>query len=131
MASWPVPDIDDLNRPYWDAIEAGHLMFQRCVRGHAWLPPRAQCPGCLASDWQWTQASGLATLKSWVVYHVAYHEAFRDRLPYNVSIVELDEGPRLITNVVAPADALRAELRLRLSVEREDGVALARFAPVE
>ena len=40
---------------------------------------------------------------SWVIYHHAYHEAFKDRLPYNVALVELDEGPRLITNIVNPA----------------------------
>jgi uncharacterized OB-fold protein len=66
---------------------------------------------------------------SWVVYHRSYHPAFADRLPYNVAIVELDEGPRLISNVagVQGGAGLEADMRLVLRVEREEGVPLARF----
>ena len=65
---------------------------------------------------------------SWVVYHHAYHEAFRNRLPYNVALVELDEGPRLITNIVNPDAGIKAERLVKLQIEDEHGVALARFA---
>lgn len=123
----PTPEIDGINKPYWDALAAGRLTFQQCSCGHRWLPPRAACPQCLRRHWSWQAAAGTGRIKSWVVYHVAYHEAFRDKLPYNVAIVELDEGPRLITNIVADNAALRAEARVRLSVSQEDGFALARF----
>ena len=63
-----------------------------------------------------------------MVYHHAYHEAFRDRLPYNVALVELDEGPRLITNIVNPDAGIAAEKPVTLKIEDEHGVALARFA---
>src|SRR5450432_4689590 len=93
----PEHAIDVIDRAYWDALAEGRLMFQRCVYGQHRLPPRAACPACLRADWTWQVAAGGGCLKSWVVYHIAYHEAFRERLPYNVAIVELDEGPRLIT----------------------------------
>ena|SRR5436305_740853 len=126
---FPVPEPTPLSQPYWDALRQGRLTFQCCRKcGHAWLPPRAECPECLTAEWAWAQASGNGRVISWVIYHHAYHEAFRDRLPYNVALVELDEGPRLITNIVNPQAGIKAERPVRLHIEDEHGVALARFA---
>jgi uncharacterized OB-fold protein len=124
----PHPEPTALTRPYWDALREGHLVFQRCdACGHAWLPPRRHCPACLKPEPTWEQASGAGRLVSWVVYHTAYHPAFESRLPYNVALVELSEGPRLLTNVVAPNDDLAADASVELKVEWEGDVALARF----
>ncbi len=131
MTALAKPDIDDVNRPHWDGLREGTLRFQACEAcGHIWLPPRGHCPACLADAAEWREAGGGGTLISWVVYHVAYHESLKDRLPYNVAIVELDEGPRLLTNVVGCDHAdLRPGLRLTLAIEWEDDLALARFRP--
>jgi len=129
--SFPLPEPTPLSQPYWDALRQGRLTFQRCRHcSHAWLPPRAECPQCLEAEWDWTTASGKGRVISWVVYHHAYHEAFRDRLPYNVTLVELDEGPRLITNIVNPdhGGGIKAERPVQLHIEDEHGVALAKFA---
>lgn len=129
---FPVPVRDGLTTPYWQALEQGILTFQRCAACNAaWLPPRGECPECLAADWRWESASGRGKLVSWVVYHVAYHPAFKDRLPYTVAVVELAEGPRLISNVIGAADpeSLRIDQGLRLVVEHEHGFALPRFRP--
>ena len=128
----PPPERNPLNTPYWDSLAAGALSFQRCSHcGHAWLPVRAECPHCLGAEWGWEQAAGGAKLISWVVYHTAFHPAFAGRLPYTVAVVELDEGPRLISNVVG-LDAgrpLAIEQRLRLVIEDESGTAVPRFLP--
>jgi uncharacterized protein len=129
----PAPELTELSRPFWDALKNdGALTFQRCSAcRHAWLPVRAHCPACLADDWQRERAQGGATLVSWVVYRHAYHPAFEARLPYTVAVVQLDEGPRMISNVVhADPTALRIEQRLRLLIEDESGTAVARFTPV-
>jgi uncharacterized protein len=123
----PKPEPTELTRPYWDALDQGHLVFQRCDCGNAWLPARRQCPSCLQPTLRWERASGRARLVSWVVYHTAYHEAFASRLPYNVALVELEEGPRLITNMVDAPAALTGDAPVVLQIEREGGVALARF----
>ncbi|MDE1947261.1 MAG: OB-fold domain-containing protein [Burkholderiales bacterium] len=128
---FPKPEIGELNRPYWDALREGHLVVQRCDQGHAWLPARRHCPACLSDQTRWERASGEGRLLSWVVYHQAYHPAFESRLPYNVALVELDEGPRLLTNVADAHDRLRAEARVRLKVEWEGDLALARFRLAE
>jgi uncharacterized protein len=106
------------------------LRVQRCrACGNAWLPPREACPECLSPDPAWEEASGRGTVVSWVVYHKAYHDAFRDRVPYNVAVVELEEGARLITNVAAPNDSLRVGMPVRLAPEEDFGLTLPRFAP--
>lgn len=125
--AFPKPEISELSRPYWDALREGRLLFQRCRCGNAWLPARSECPACLAPEPAWEQASGHGTLVSWVVYHTAYHPAFASRVPYNVALVQLREGPRLLTNIVAPGDALSGDAPVTLSVEREGDIALARF----
>ena len=128
----PAPERDALNTPYWDGLAQGALSFQRCDNcGHAWLPARSECPSCLADRWHWEKAAGGAKLISWVVYHTAFHPAFAKRLPYNVAVVELDEGPRLISNVTGVADTktLKIDQRLRLVIEIEGETAVPRFTP--
>ena len=131
-ATIPAPERNELNAPYWDALAQGSLTFQRCTPcGQAWLPPRSECPACLTDNCRWEMAGGDARLVSWVTYHIAYHPAFKDRLPYTVAVVELGEGPRLISNVVGidDAPALTIDQRLRLVIEREGGTAVPRFTP--
>lgn len=123
----PKPEPTDLSRPFWDALREGHLVVQRCNCGHAFLPARRHCPACLEPDPAWERASGKGTLVSWVVYHTAYHPAFEARLPYNVALVQLAEGPRLLTNIVDPLDSLRGDAPVELKIEWEGDTALARF----
>ena len=123
----PKPEPTELSRPFWDALRDGHLVFQRCRCGHAWLPARRHCPRCLDPEPRWERASGKATLVSWVIYHTAYHPAFESRLPYNVALIQLVEGPRLLTNIVDPNEALVADAPVELKIEWQGDAALARF----
>ncbi len=125
----PGPEITDLNRPYWDALKEGRHTYQCCnACGHRWLPARNECPGCLRDDWSWQTASGRAQLISWVVYRIAYHASFAQRLPYTVAVVELEEGPRMFSNIVgADAASLQIGMALRMVIEDEGGTAVARF----
>lgn len=129
MTEVPRPVLTPLSEPYWQGLEAGKLRFQSCADcDHAWLPPREQCPRCLSDHWQWKPATGRGRVISWVVYRQAAHPAFTDRVPYNVAIVELDEGPRLITNINADPADLAIEQPVALAVAVEQGFSLARFA---
>lgn len=129
--SYPVPEPTPLTKPYWDALKEGRLVFTRCQScGHGWLPARSECPRCLSDRWEWVPASGRGKVVSWVVYRHAYHEAFKSKLPYTVAVVELDEGPRLITNIVNPGhgNGIAIDRPVVLKIENEEGFALARFA---
>jgi hypothetical protein len=115
---------------YWRMLGEGKFRFQRCARcDNAWLPPREDCPACWSSQWKWEDASGKGRLVSWVVFHTAFHEAFEARLPYNVAVIELDEGPRLISNVVdLPASSVDVIDRpVKLTIEIDHERALPRF----
>jgi uncharacterized protein len=127
----PAPALTELSRPFWDALKGGQLTFQRCKAcHHAWLPARSECPNCLGEDWQRDSAKGGASLVSWVVYRIAYDPAFESRLPYTVAVVQLDEGPRMISNVVqADPASLRIDQPLRLTIEDEGEFAVPRFEP--
>jgi uncharacterized OB-fold protein len=124
------PERTPLNEPYWAGLGAGHLQFQHCQScGHAWLPPRAECPKCLKAEWVWEKASGRGRLITWAIYHIAYHKAFASLLPYNVAVVELAEGPRLVTNIINPdsGNGLACDHPVELAIEQGNGVALAKF----
>lgn len=113
-----------------EALAGGRLSFQRCQAcANAWLPPRDHCPRCLSASWEWEDASGRARVVSWVVYRRAFHPAFAERVPYNVVVAELEEGPRLISNVVGIErdEGLGIDVPLELQIEREGDVPVARF----
>ena len=83
--SFPLPEPTPLSKPYWDALGTGGSRSSAAGSvSHAWLPARAECPECLAAEWDWQTASGKGRVISWVIYHHAYHEAFKERVPYNV-----------------------------------------------
>jgi uncharacterized OB-fold protein len=114
---------------YRAALDARRLTFQRCrACSGAWLPPREDCPRCWSPDWGWEEASGKATVVSWVVYHTAFDKRFSDRLPYNVTLVELDEGPRMVTNLIdIPAGQDVVGRRAVLVFEEDFGRQLPRY----
>ncbi|MSO76365.1 MAG: hypothetical protein EXQ87_05565 [Alphaproteobacteria bacterium] len=97
----PLPKIDLLNRPFWEHAKAGRLAVQRCTGcGHRHMPPSPVCPTCLGENQDWEVVSGRGRLVSWVTFHRAYWGGFGADVPYDVCMVELDEGPILVSNLV-------------------------------
>ncbi|MCU1624324.1 MAG: hypothetical protein JWL79_3169 [Frankiales bacterium] len=96
-----LPTIEDEHRPWWDAAREGRLLIQRCEAcSTAFLYPRPFCPACWSQHVTWENASGRATLYTWSVVRSNDLPPFRDRVPYVAALVDLAEGPRLMTNVV-------------------------------
>ncbi|PJR09882.1 Zn-ribbon domain-containing OB-fold protein [Sinorhizobium meliloti] len=131
--SAPQPTLSPLTRPYWEALNAGSLTFQRCEEcEHAWLPAREACPSCLSPRWVRTQAAGTGRVVSWVIYHIAYAEHLAARIPYNVAVVKLEEGPRMLTSIVDCDSAdLRIDACVKLKVTEENGLPLPYFVLAE
>lgn len=121
-----------LSAPFWDGLQEGLLLMQRCgACGHHWLPARRECPHCLRDAASWVPATGLARLVSWVVYHTPLHPAFESQLPYNVAVVELQEGPRLVSNIVGVSpDQLRIDQPLRFTTRQRGSVQIAQFETI-
>ena len=128
----PLPGITEDGAPYWEGCRAGELRVQRCTAcGQLRFPPSALCPRCLGDDATWVRLSGRGTLYTFVVVHRPQHPAFFTDAPYNVVIVELEEGVRLHASVVdCPNDALRVGLPVEVVFDKvNDEVTLPRFRP--
>ena len=95
----PTPEQDTV--PFWEAARSERLVVKRCAAcAKAHFYPRPFCPHCWSEDVAWEDASGRATLYSWSVVHMNDLPPFNERVPYVAAVVDLDEGPRLMTNVV-------------------------------
>jgi uncharacterized OB-fold protein len=131
-ASRPVPRPTELSKPFWDAARRHELRIQQCTScGRHVFYPRLSCPHCGARALEWVPVSGNATVYSYTVARRATHPAFADRVPYVIAIVELDEGPRMTTNVVGCApDDVKIGMRVRATFEdMDDDIALVNFEP--
>ncbi|NKQ52419.1 DNA-binding protein [Amycolatopsis sp. K13G38] len=124
----PTPETEH----YWRAAAEGVLALQRCT-ACGWLGHRGRqfCAACTGEELEWFAASGEATLYSYVIVERG-EGAFAERTPYAVAIVELVEGPRMITNVVGveqTPEALVLDMPLRVTFERRGEHALPVFEP--
>ena len=129
----PGPTRDVYNAPYWDGLADHRLVMPRCEQcGHVLFPMRPVCTQCFSDSLQWVELSGRGTVWGYCVYHHAFHPAFVEQLPYNVSMIELEEGPMLVSNVVGVAlEALNTGLCVAAFFDdREDGATLLRFRAV-
>lgn len=103
----PLPRPTAVSQEFWAAARRHELRLQRCRSCGAHIfYPRAFCPACLSDSLEWTSVSGRGKVYSFTVVRRAMHPAFRPDVPYVLAIVELEEGPRLTTNIVGcdPSD---------------------------
>ena len=115
-------------------------MLRRCrscgtfmwpVGGIIGTPLRPRCVECFSGELEWAPATGKGTLYSFVLMHQVYDPAFADEVPYNIAVIELEEGVRMTTNVVdCPNDRLEIGMPLEVTFERlSEQVALPKFRP--
>lgn len=97
----PVPVANADSRPFWEACNRRELTYQACRGcGHVQFYPRAQCTACQSADLQWKVASGLGTVYTATVNHRAPTAAFKAEAPYVIALIDLDEGFRMMMNVI-------------------------------
>ena len=132
-ADLPRPERTRHSAPFLDGLAAGRLLLPRCAScqrvAHPAIP---RCRHCLASEFRWEPASGIGTLYSHVVIHKSFHPAFT--APYEICVIELDEGPRLIGQLVGiTADQLGTDAPVRVDLEASgiDGIPLLFVAASE
>jgi len=95
----PRPHVDSDTRPFWEGTRDGELRLQRCRQcDRVIFYPRAVCPGCMSDDIGWFVASGRGTIYSYVVVHRA-PPGFQDAVPYVVALIDLVEGPRMMSRI--------------------------------
>jgi uncharacterized OB-fold protein len=126
----PLPTLSKDNRPFWEGCKAGKLRMQQCGDcGHIRFPINSVCPKCLSGKFEWKDLSGRGTVFSYVVFHQVYNKAFAGDVPYNVAMVQLEEGPRMYSNVIGvPNDAVKVGDPLEVVFDAvTDEVTIPRF----
>ncbi len=110
-----LPQPDEAEQPFWDACKEGRLVLKRCANGHVFHYPRPFCPTCWTEDVEWIEASGTGTLYTYSVVHTNDLPPWPSRVPYVAAVVELTEGPKIMTNVVdVDFDALEVGMPLQV-----------------
>jgi uncharacterized OB-fold protein len=128
----PVPTPSRETEPFWAAVNEERLVMPRCEAcGTYFFPPALACPNCSATTIAWTPVSGRGSVFSFVVYHRVYHPAFKDKVPYVVAVIALEEGPRLISGIVGiPPSDVRCDMPVEVRFEEvRDGIRIPKFAP--
>jgi uncharacterized OB-fold protein len=127
----PMPPIIWDNMGYWEGINRHELVFQRCKECGTWRhPPRPVCPKCRSFEKEWAPSTGKGTVYSCVTYQESPHPGFK--APYSVVLVEMEEGVRLVSNMV---DIKSEEISIGMPVEVvfediAEGLTLPKFRKV-
>ena len=128
----PVPTPE--TQHFWDGTKAGELRLQKCDDcTKTYFPPRPFCPGCGSRKVSVFKASGKGTLYSYVINHRPAAPGFTP--PYAIAVVELAEGPRMMTNIVEcpqTPDALVLDMKLEATFQKlDDAITLPMFKPAK
>lgn len=129
----PLPQPNPDTKPFWNGCRKHELRFQKCRNcSHVRWPPSIICPMCYTQGTEWIRAGGRGKIYTFVVYHQAFHKAFENDLPYVTAIIELEEGPRLLSNIVGcrPQD-VRCGMPLEVTWEDiNEEFSLPKFKPI-
>lgn len=129
----PLPIPSQLSEPFWAACKNHELKIQRCQSCETFrFPPAILCPECLSREVKWQKVSGRGKVFSFVVYRRLYHPAFEADLPYTVAVIKLEEGVRLLSNMVGiPPEQVSCDMPVEVIFEDvTPDVTLPKFSPL-
>ncbi len=115
---------------FWEGCKHHKLLFQKCNDcGFVRWPVNILCPECLSFNYSIIESKGRGFIFTYAIYHYAYHESFKEKLPYNVAIIKLNEGPMLLSNIIdCNNDELTCESPVEVVFEDiDDEVSLPKF----
>lgn len=131
----PLPDQRNAGRRYWVSAANEELVVPQCQAcGLVFWYPRTHCPSCGSAALGWSKSSGRGVIHTFTIVRQTSDGFFKQKLPYVVAMVELNEGPRIMTNIVgAGADGAKIGMRVRVKyeVEGEVGIPLFELDPME
>ncbi|WP_218947890.1 Zn-ribbon domain-containing OB-fold protein [Pollutimonas harenae] len=122
----PLPKPDAQTQPFWDACQEGRLICQRCTECHVvQFTPRARCMRCHSERLSWEASARQGTVMSFTRVHRAPNPAFKQKTPYVIAMLDMDEGFRLMTNAsVAVQDSIGVGERVSVGFEQVEGMML-------
>ena len=121
-------------QPYWDGLKENKLMLPKCDDcGKPFFYPRVLCPNCHSRNISWMQASGRGKLYSFQIAHRSLNRAFKVELPCVMAMIELEEGPRMMSNLIniePDPSVVKCDMRVEVVFEKQnDDITLALFQP--
>ncbi|MGO9773835.1 MAG: Zn-ribbon domain-containing OB-fold protein [Roseiarcus sp.] len=120
-----------ITQPFVDGLARSELLLPWCrACGRPHFYPRFACPHCWGENYDWRRASGNGTVHSFSEVRANPPTAFAPRLPYVIAIIDLDEGVRMMSNIVGEAADVAIGDRLRVEFHERDGVNLPLFRRV-
>ena len=132
----PLPFPSSVSEPHWEGCKRGELMVQRCLdcEGYVFIPQPA-CTHCLSENMEWVQSSGKGVIHTFAIVHRGPTPPFRDRAPYVPVIVELEEGPRMPSNLVE-CEPDPENIKVGMAVEvvfqaLDDNITIPYFRPAQ
>ncbi|HEX3705867.1 MAG TPA: Zn-ribbon domain-containing OB-fold protein [Mycobacteriales bacterium] len=128
-----LPTIEAETAPFWQAAAEGRFLIRRCSDcGRAHHYPRPFCPFCWSANVPWQDASGRATLYTYSTVYLNDLPPFDEQLPYVAAVVDLEEGPRVMTRIVnATAEELSIGMPLEVTFQPlNDDIVAPYFRPV-
>ncbi len=134
-AKRPLPRLHELDtQAFWRATKDHELRYQQCDDCDTVVfYPRRHCTGCLGNSLTWKTSAGQGTVYTYSIVRQSYHPFFRGLVPYAVAWIDLDEGPRLLSNLVGienTLDDLKIGQRVRVTWEDHEELAIPLFEPV-
>ena len=134
----PLPQITSEAQPFWDAAAKQQLVMQRCQDCHAYIwTPRPACFECGSERLEWTQLSGKGEIYSFTVIRQvvgrAASQAFEKDIPYVIAWIDLEEGPRMISNVIGyPVEDVKIGMKVSVEFEQQSPeIWLPKFTPLQ
>lgn len=119
----PVPQTTELSEGFWQAVREGRLAIQRCTAcGLLRHYPQPMCSACHALGFDWAPVSGRGTIYTYTIAHRAFHPAWQDEVPYAIATIELDEGVRMVCDLLGtPPEAVAIGKRVEVAFETLPG----------
>jgi uncharacterized OB-fold protein len=107
-------DVPEFHKPFWEALKERRLTVQTCENGHPRFVPTEICHKCGAQAWTWEPMSGKGRVYTYTVVHRGPIPAYQKDAPYVIAHVEMDEGVRMISNLI---DVEPGDVRVGMPVE--------------
>jgi len=130
----PLPHINNFSKPFWEGAKRHELLVQRCQDCNRFVfYPKIICPFCLSEDLEWVRASGRGKVYSYSVIYSYQPKAFSDDVPYVIAIIELQEGVRMMSNIVkCPPEEVKCDMEVEVIYDAvTENFTLPKFKPLK
>ena len=121
-------ETNSLTSPFWLGASKGKLCLQRCSTcSHVEFYPKKYCSHCLNDSLEWFESTGLGTIYTFTVIYRAPTKEFTEKVPYVVALIDVDEGARLMANILSPIEKVKIGARVEVIFEEKEDKVLPQF----